>query len=89
MTTKSRLLFGLVKALFFALLWLRPLVHLPLQLLSYVSLLAFVVTWFMSPVELHTRLLLAGVGIGAIALSWGYDTLLSVMAGNGLMLVRE
>ncbi|WP_050453127.1 hypothetical protein [Candidatus Burkholderia verschuerenii] len=89
MKMKSRLLYGLVKALFFALLWLRPLVHLPLQIISYASLLAFVVTLLMSGSELHTRLLLAGVGIGAIALSWSYDTLLSAMAGNGMMLVRE
>ncbi|MFP3709692.1 hypothetical protein SB783_37395 [Paraburkholderia sp. SIMBA_009] len=90
MKIKSRLLSGLVKALFFALLWLRPLVHLPLHLLSYVSLIAFVVTLIVPhAAELHTRLLMVGVGIGAIALAWGYDSLLARMAGNGLMLVRE
>lgn len=90
MKIKNRLLFGLVKALFFAMLWVRPLVRLPLRLLSFVSLLAFVGTLLVPhPVELSARLMMVAIGVGTIAIAWSYDSLLGWMSGSELMLVRE
>ena len=77
MNIKNRLLYCLRKALFFVLLWIRPLVHLPLRVLSFMSLLAFVITLIVPhQVAFSTRLMMASVGIGTIALSWVYDSLL-------------
>jgi hypothetical protein len=75
------MLYGLRKVLFFALLWMRPLVHLPLRLLSFLSLLVFGITLLIPyPVPFSNRVLMASVGVGSLALTWLYDSLLGLMS---------
>jgi hypothetical protein len=77
---------GLRKVLFFMLLWLRPLVHLPLRLLSYFSLFAFGITLLIPhPVPFQSRVLMASVGIGSLVLIWAYDSLLGLLSDDILI----
>jgi hypothetical protein len=80
-------LYTLRKALFFVLLWLRPLVHLPLRLLSYSSLLAFGITLLIPhPVPFRSRVLMVSIGIGTLVLIWAYDALLGWLSDDILFL---
>jgi hypothetical protein len=74
----------LIKSLFFVLLWIRPLVQLPLRLLSTMSLAAFAITLIVPhPVPLKAHVMMAGVGIGALLFASVYDALLDWMGEAG------
>lgn len=81
------MLYGVRKILFFVLLWMRPLVHLPLRLLSSLSLLVFGITLLIPyPIPFSNRVLMASIGIGSLALTWLYDSLLGLMSDDILIL---
>jgi hypothetical protein len=66
-----------------ALLWLRPVVRLPLRLVSYASLAVFVLSFLVpDTVDLRGKVLLVVAGVGTMLLTWLYDELLALLAGD-------
>jgi hypothetical protein len=67
-----------------ALLWLRPVVRLPLRLVSYASLAVFVLSFLVpDTVDPRGKVLLGVVaGVGTMLLTWLYDELLALLAGD-------
>ena len=65
------------------LLWLRPVVRLPLRVVSYASLAVLVLTMLIpDALDLRGKILLVVAGVGGMLLTWGYDCLLGRLAGD-------
>lgn len=72
------------------LVWLRPVVRVPLWFLSWGSLLALVMTTLIADAsDLRGKAMMLTAGVGARLVMWLYDFIVALLAGDDETLLVE